>query len=65
MTDGTGNPHPDRQISSVTTLMRIAGTQVEFEDYFEKAFPPPQSRLPLKVKIGPDKHLGYDENEGS
>ena len=26
LTDGTGNPHPDRQISSVTTLMRIAGT---------------------------------------
>lgn len=64
-TDGTGNAHLDRQISTVSTLMRIASSQVEFDDYFEKAFPPSQARLLLKVEIGPDKYLGYEENEGS
>jgi hypothetical protein len=51
LTDGTGNAHLDRQISTVTTLMRIARDQREFEDLFERAFPPPQERLPLIVEV--------------
>lgn len=47
LTADTGNTHLDRQISTVTTLMRIAGSKEEFEDLFERAFPPPQMRLPL------------------
>lgn len=39
LTDGTGNHHLDRQIYTVTTLMRIAHSQREFEDLFERAFP--------------------------
>jgi P63C domain len=49
LTSETGNKHLDRQISTVTTLMRIAEDKEQFEDLFEKAFPPPQQRLPLVV----------------
>jgi hypothetical protein len=51
LTEGTGNAHLDRQISTVTTLMRIARSRPEFESLFERAFPPPQTRLPLVVDI--------------
>lgn len=51
LTADTGNVHLDRQISTVTTLMRIANSKREFEDLFERAFPPPQERLPLIVEL--------------
>lgn len=47
LTDSVGNRHLDKQISTVTTLMRIADDRGHFEDLFERAFPPPQARLPL------------------
>lgn len=50
LTADTGNVHLDRQISTVTTLMRISDTKPQFEDLFEKAFPPPQERLPLVLE---------------
>jgi len=45
LTPETGNTHLDRQISTVTTLMRISNSKREFESLFERAFPPPQPRL--------------------
>jgi hypothetical protein len=51
LTADTGNPHLDKQISTVTTLMRIARDQPDFEDLFERAFPPPQPRLPLVIEV--------------
>lgn len=51
LTEGTGNPHLDRQISTVTTLMRISNNKTEFKDLFERAFPPPQQRLPLVIDV--------------
>lgn len=51
LTADTGHPHLDKQISTVTTLMRIARSRPEFEDMFERAFPPPQQRLPLVIPI--------------
>lgn len=51
LTADTGNPHLDKQISTVTTLMRVATTKQEFEDLFERAFPPPEPRLPLILPI--------------
>ena len=51
LTATTGNAHLDRQISTVTTLMRIARDRREFEDLFERAFPPPQGRLPLVIEV--------------
>lgn len=51
LTADTGNTHLDRQISTVTTLMRIANNKQEFETLFERAFPPPQPRLPLIVEM--------------
>ncbi len=50
LTADTGNPQLDRQISTVTTLLRIANNKAEFEDLFERAFPPPQQRLPLVLE---------------
>jgi hypothetical protein len=50
LTADTGNVHLDRQISTVTTLMRIATSKEEFELLFERAFPPPQERLPLRLE---------------
>lgn len=49
LTADTGNKHLDRQISTVTTLMRIARTKAEFETLFERAFPPVNPRLPLDL----------------
>lgn len=49
LTPDTGNPHLDRQIAVVTTLLRISDDKAQFERRFEKAFPPPQRRLPLVI----------------
>lgn len=54
LTGETGNQHLDRQISTVTTLFRIARNGAEFEDLFERAFPPPQQRLPLQFPTDDD-----------
>lgn len=50
LTVDTGNVHLDRQISTVTTLMRIAKEKQDFEELFERAFAP-QQRLPLVVEL--------------
>ena len=54
LTETTGHPHLDRQISTVTTLMRIANSKTEFETLFERAFPPVNPRLPLIVDVPAD-----------
>lgn len=58
LTADTGNPHLDTQISTVATLMRISRDRGEFEILFERAFPPPQPRLPYIIDAG------LDEDEG-
>ena len=40
-------PAADKQISTVTTLMRISATKEEFKVPFTRAFPGPQQRLAL------------------
>lgn len=50
LTAETGNTHLDRQIATITTLMRVADNKRHFEQLFEKAFPPPQQRLPLALE---------------
>lgn len=52
LTADTGNPHLDKQIATVATLMRISKDRAEFEILFERAFPPPQARLPYIVDAG-------------
>lgn len=49
LTADTGSPHLDRQISTVTTLMRISENKHQFETLFERAFPPIAPRLPLPL----------------
>ena len=51
LTADTGNPHLDKQISTVTTLMRISDNLPQFELLFERAFPPAQPRLPLIIDL--------------
>lgn len=51
LTADTGNPQLDKQISTVTTLMRISADKAEFENLFERAFPPLQERLALVIDV--------------
>lgn len=51
LTATTGNVHLDKQISTVITLMRISRNRLEFEDFFERAFPPPEQKLPLVIDV--------------
>ena len=51
LTATTGNVHLDRQISTVITLMRISRNRAEFEEFFERAFPPLQQKLPLVIDV--------------
>lgn len=39
LTENTGEPHLDRQITVVTTLMRIAQNKHDFEALFRRAYP--------------------------
>jgi hypothetical protein len=50
LTESTGVTSLDRQITAVTTLMRVARNKAHFEDLFEEAFPPMQPRLPLEIE---------------
>ena len=63
LTADTGNPHLDKQITTVTTLMRIARDKNEFEDMFERAFPPAQPRLPLVIEV-PEVEAGNESSAG-
>lgn len=51
LTESTGNVHLDRQINAVITLMKVSRNRAEFDDLFERAFPPPQPKLPLVVDV--------------
>lgn len=51
LTEGTGNLHLDRQISTVTTLMRISDDKHQFEAMFDRAFPPATPKLPLVIDV--------------
>lgn len=51
LTENTGSPHLDKQIATVTTLMRISDDKKQFEELFEKAYPPAQERLPLIIEL--------------
>lgn len=62
LTVDTGNVHLDRQISTVTTLMRISGGKEEFEELFERAFAQ-QQRLPLVVDVADSGEGGTQYQE--
>lgn len=49
LTEKIGNEHLERQITAVTTLLRIADTWDEFLRHFSKAFPPREGLLALPV----------------
>jgi hypothetical protein len=49
LTSSTGNVHLDKQITGVMTLMRAARSRREFDDLFERVFPPAQEKLPLEM----------------
>ena len=51
LTADTGNSHLDKQIMQVTMLMRISDSKAQFEELFDRAFPPLQTRLPLEIPL--------------
>lgn len=51
LTASTGITALDRQISSVITLMRVSDSKQQFEELFERAYPPLQPKLPLFVQV--------------
>jgi hypothetical protein len=52
LTADTGNPHLDRQVTAVLTIMKISETKDDFEESFKKAFGKPlQTRLPLVIDV--------------
>jgi hypothetical protein len=61
LTADTGNEHLDRQIMTITTLMRISDTKDELERNIAKAFGKPlpavQERLPLVVDVNQAEQL--------
>ena len=67
LTVDTGHPHLDRQITVVTTLMRISSTKQEFEDLFAKAFPNgcEQLRLPLVIDVPDQNESGINHHKAS
>lgn len=55
LTADTGQPDLDKQVSSVTTLMRAAADRAQFEELFGRAYEgPAQLRLPLVITV-PDE----------
>lgn len=49
LTDDIGNPHLERQLVAVTTLMKVSPNWRKFEGMFKRAFPdgPEQSEMPF------------------
>lgn len=52
LTADTGNAHLDKQISTITTLMRIARDKQDFRDMFERAYAQ-QPPMPLVIEVDP------------
>jgi P63C domain len=53
LTEDIGNPHLEKHIASVTTLMRISPHWKTFERHLEKAFPTPNK--PMQIEMVLDK----------
>jgi len=49
LTNDIGNPHLEKQVASVTTLMRIAPNWNVFEILFDKAFPTPNKQIEMAL----------------
>lgn len=61
LTEDIGNPHLERHLASVTTLMRIAPNWETFEKLLDKAFPtPPKPGEPVQEDMWLDEELGED-----
>jgi len=59
LTSDTGNVHLDRQITAVTTILKVSDDRKDFEENFKKAFGKPyQPNLPLVVEIPPEEKKG-------
>ncbi len=63
LTPDTGLPHLDKQIVSVTTLMRISDGKEEFWGHFNKAFPPPKKPHSKSRHTLEQMELNYDGPE--
>lgn len=63
LTAGIGNPHLEKQIASVVTLMRVSDSWDDFKNHFKKAFPKNRKKtvyeivLDIMSKLKPKKAL--------
>ncbi len=48
LTDDTGNPHLDKQIVAVITILRLSDDKTEFADNFRKVYPRVGEQVPMK-----------------
>lgn len=55
LTEHTGEPHLDRQITVVTTLMRISQNREEFEALFFRAFPKAGDQMRIRFDYEKDE----------
>jgi hypothetical protein len=55
LTEHTGEPHLDRQIAIVTTLMRVSSNREEFEALFFRAFPKAGDQMRLRLAAAKDE----------
>lgn len=55
LTEHTGEPHLDRQITVVTTLMRISQNREEFEALFFRAFPKAGDQMRIRFDYDRDE----------
>jgi hypothetical protein len=52
LTADTGNEHLDKQITAVTTIMRVADDKAQFKQLFAKAYPKQRAeRKPLVIEV--------------
>lgn len=63
LTQQIGNPHLEKQVASVTTLMRVSGNWNMFKRLFDKAFPPRQKQGELFPAPECDGEVGGDSGE--
>ena len=63
LTEEIGNPHLEKHIASVTTLMRIAPNWKTFERMLEKAFPHPSRPAQIELLLNKEEDLWVEDGE--
>ena len=63
LTEDIGNPHLEKHIASVTTLMRISSNWKSFERMLEKAFPSPHKPMQIEMNLHNEDDMWLEADE--